>query len=109
MSSSLPWSCAAWCAEPASTRYAVTGQAAGMALPRYAGLPAWRLVGQPSLTGELAVSDPVRPSGLSAEPVQLVVLVALEVALEPEPPSRIVVGTLPSQDVGGHPVEEPSV
>jgi hypothetical protein len=51
----------------------------------------------------------VRSGGLSAETFEFVVLVAREVALESEPPSWVVVGALPGQDVGGHPVQEPSI
>jgi len=35
------------------------------------------------LAGELAVSDPVRAGRFGAEPVDLVLLIGLEVALEP--------------------------
>src|SRR5579875_822544 len=55
--------------------------------------------------GEPAVGHAVRAGGFRAEAVDLVLLVALEVALEPEP----VRAALPGQDVRGHPVEEPAV
>src|SRR5271165_7348945 len=47
----------------------------------------------------------MRAGGLSAEALYLVLLVGLEVALEPEP----VRAALPGQDVRGDPVEEPPV
>src|SRR5258708_2646481 len=56
-------------------------------------------------TGELAVADSVRPSCLGSESLDLVLLVRLEVALEPEP----VGPALPRQDVRGDPVKEPPV
>src|ERR1700742_4228810 len=63
-------------------------------------------VSYPNLTaGELAVGDAVRAGGLSAETLDLVLLVGLEVALEPEP----VRAALPGQDVRRHPVQEPPV
>src|SRR5262252_8537797 len=52
-----------------------------------------------SVTSELAVGDPVRPGGLRAEAVDLVLLVRLEVALEPEPLVRLLVGALPREHV----------
>ena len=55
--------------------------------------------------GQPAVGDAVRPGGLGAEAVDLVLLVGLEVALVPEP----VRAALPGQDVRRHPVEEPPV
>src|SRR3984957_14813827 len=55
--------------------------------------------------GELAVGDTVRAGGLGAKALDLVLLVGLEVALEPEP----VRAALPGQDVRGDPVEEPAV
>src|SRR6201999_2148425 len=63
-------------------------------------------VSYPNLTaGELAVGDAVRAGGLGAEALDLVLLVGLEVALEPEP----VRAALPGQDVRRDPVEEPAV
>src|SRR3954470_10700539 len=59
-----------------------------------------------SVTREFPVRDPVRAGRLGAEPVDLVLLVRLEVALEPEPAARILVGALPRQHVGRHPVQE---
>src|SRR5215475_5515367 len=60
----------------------------------------------PGLTaGELAVGDAVRAGRLRAEALDLVLLVGLEVALEPEP----VRAAFPGQDVRCHPVEEPAV
>src|SRR5436305_13614542 len=91
MRSSLPPSCVASCAEPASKWCAAIGRAARTGLPRCAGLPVWRLPDRPSLPGELAVGDPVRSGGLNAETFEFVVLVAFEVALEPGPPSRVAV------------------
>src|SRR5262249_35543550 len=58
-----------------------------------------------STAGELAVRDAVRAGGLGPEPLDLVLLVALEVALEPEPRRA----ALPGQDVRGDPVQEPPV
>ena len=49
------------------------------------------------------------PSRLGPEALDLVLLVGCEVALEPVPVGRILVGSLPSEDVGGHAVEEPAV
>src|SRR5438552_2853502 len=62
-----------------------------------------------SVAGELAVCDGVRPSRLGAEPLDLVLLVGVEVPLEPEPFGRVLVVALPRQDVRGDPVEEPAV
>src|SRR4051794_9016293 len=59
-----------------------------------------------SVTGELAVGHPVRPGGVRPEAVDLVLLVRLVVALEPEPLVRFLLGALPGQHVGRHPVEE---
>src|SRR5918994_7680377 len=60
---------------------------------------------EPLVAGELAVRRAVRTGGLDAEPLDLVLLVVLEVALEPEPLRLALVG----EDVGGHAVEEPPV
>src|SRR5215207_1272608 len=57
------------------------------------------------VAGELAVRGAVRAGGLDAEPLDLVLLVVLEVALEPEPLRLALVG----EDVRRHPVEEPAV
>src|SRR5579859_2171823 len=59
-----------------------------------------------SVTRQLAVGHRVRPGRLRAEPVDLVLLVRLEVALEPEPFRRVLVVALPGEDVRGDPVEE---
>src|SRR5688500_17443044 len=69
----------------------------------------WRGTTDPLVAAELAVGDPVRPRGVGTEPLDLVLLVALEVALEPEPLGRVLVVALPRQDVGGDAVEEPPV
>src|SRR4051812_20497221 len=58
-----------------------------------------------SVAGELPVGGPVRTRRLGAEPLDLVLLVVGEVALEPEPLALALVG----EDVGGHAVEEPPV
>src|SRR3954449_7858740 len=58
-----------------------------------------------SVAGELAVRRPVRTGGLDAEPLDFVLLVVLEVALEPEPLRVALVG----EDVRRHPVQEPPV
>src|SRR3954447_6055814 len=59
-----------------------------------------------SIAGELAVGHPVRAGRVGAEPVHLVLLVRLEVALEPEPLVGVLVGALPREHVRGDPVEE---
>ena len=51
----------------------------------------------------------MRPGGLGAEPRDLVLLVACEVALEPEPLGRVLLVALVGEDVRRHPVEEPPV
>ncbi len=51
----------------------------------------------------------VRAGGLGTEAGDLVGLVVGEVALVPEPLRLIVVITLPGQDVGDHPVQEPAI
>src|SRR3954471_6501172 len=58
-----------------------------------------------SVARELPVGRPVRSGRLLAEPLDLVLLVVLEVALEPEPLGVALVG----EDVRGHAVEEPPV
>src|SRR5687768_15710173 len=65
----------------------------------------WGGGGPSSIARELAVGRPVRTGRLGAEPLDLVLLVVLEVALEPEPPRVALVG----EDVRRHPVEEPPV
>ena len=62
-----------------------------------------------SVAGELAVRHPVRARGVRTEARDLVLLVRLEVALEPVPVRRILVGALVGQDVGRDAVEEPPV
>ena len=62
-----------------------------------------------SVAGEAAVGDPVRARRLDAEPLDLVLLVGGEVALEPEPLGGVLVVALPGEDVGGDAVEEPPV
>ncbi len=47
--------------------------------------------------------------GLGAEAFDFVVLEAFEVALEPEPPARVIVVAFPGEDVGGHPIQEPPI
>src|SRR6476661_6363441 len=76
----------------------------------YAGLAGARGSGRPtstptSVAAELAIGRPVRAGRLLAEPLHLVLLVVLEVALEPEPLRVALVG----QDVRRHAVEEPPV
>src|SRR6266487_5751431 len=58
-----------------------------------------------SAARQLAVCHPVRPGGFSAKAIDLVLLVGLEVPLEPEPARS----ALPGQNVGCDPVEEPAV
>src|SRR3954462_3913342 len=59
--------------------------------------------GRRSVAGELPVRRAVRTRRLRAEPLDLVLLVVGEVALEPEPLGLALVG----EDVGGDAVEEP--
>src|SRR6516162_2988095 len=61
------------------------------------------------LAGELAVSHRVRTRSLRTKSLDLVLLVAVEVALEPEPSARVLVGALPREDVRRDAVEEPAV
>src|SRR5690349_238286 len=58
------------------------------------------------VTGELAVRHPVRARRVGTEPVDLVLLVRVVVALEPEPLVGVLVGALPRQHVRGDPVQE---
>src|SRR3954466_10638243 len=58
-----------------------------------------------SVAGELAVGGPVRARRVGTQPLDLVLLVVGEVALEPEPLGLALVG----EDVGRDPVEEPPV
>src|SRR4051812_14037179 len=62
-----------------------------------------------SVASQLAVGDGMRPGGVGAQPLDLVLLVGLEVALVPVPLGRVGVVALPGQDVGGDPVQEPPV
>ena len=62
----------------------------------------------PLLARELAVQA-VRACGLLAQTGDLVLLVGLEIALEPVPIGRMLVVALPRQDVRGDAVEEPAV
>src|SRR3712207_7926066 len=51
-----------------------------------------------SAPGELAVGGPVRVRRIRAEPLDLVLLVRLEVALEPVPVRRVLVRALVGED-----------
>src|ERR1700710_1042008 len=62
-----------------------------------------------SVAGQLAVGDRVRAGGFRPEQLDLVLLVAVEVDLEPEPLRRVVRRALPRQDVRRDAVEEPAV
>src|SRR5262249_62278131 len=84
--------------EPPPARGDASGRGTPPAWPRAA--PAIR-----SAAGEPSVGDAVRPGGLGAEAIDLVLLVGLEVPLEPEP----VRAALPGEDVRGDPVQEPPV
>src|SRR3954462_4637059 len=72
--------------------------------PAGAGTPTGRR-GPLSVAGELAVGRPVRTGRLRTEPLDLVLLVVGEVALEPEPLRVAFVG----EDVGSDAIEEPPV
>src|SRR4051794_14904215 len=56
------------------------------------GRPSPVCLGTASVAGQLAVGGPVRPRRLGAEPLDLVLLVVGEVALEPEPLRVTLVG-----------------
>ena len=60
------------------------------------------------VAGELAV-DTVRLGGLFAQALNAVLLVAVEVALEPEPVAGVLVGAFPRQNMRGNAVEEHAV
>src|SRR5690625_429312 len=90
-----------WGSGPAHTSGARPGRPDPRTLSRR---PAGRS-GRTSAARELAVRDRVRTRGLRAQTLDLVLLVGLEVALEPEP-VRV---AFPSQDVSGHAVQEPAV
>src|SRR3712207_6517144 len=62
-----------------------------------------------SVASQLAVGDGVRSGGVGAQPLDLVLLVGLEVAFVPVPLGRVGVVALPREDVGGDPVQEPPV
>src|SRR5437016_609000 len=62
-----------------------------------------------SAAGQLAMCDAVRTRGLRSQPLHLILFVALEVAFEPKPAGRILVGALPGEDVRGDAVQEPAV
>src|SRR5271156_1462961 len=61
------------------------------------------------VASEPSVSHPVRTRRFDTEPLDFVLLVRAEVALEPEPLGLVVLIALPRQDVGAGPVEEPAV
>src|SRR6185312_4418801 len=62
-----------------------------------------------SVAGELAVGHPVRAGRVGTEPLDLVRLIGLEVALEPVPLGGVLVVALVGEDVRRDPVEEPPV
>src|SRR6476469_3889437 len=62
-----------------------------------------------SVARQLAVGDTVRTGGLGTQALDLVGLVGLEVALEPVPVGRVLLGALVGEDVRRDPVEEPPV
>src|ERR671913_578799 len=63
----------------------------------------------PSVTCELAVRRPVGIGRVRAEPLDLVLLVSLEVALEPVPLIGVVLRALVGEDVRRDAVEDPPV
>ena len=67
------------------------------------------LILRESVARELAVRHAVRVRGSLAQAGDLVLLVRLEVALEPVPVVGSLLSTLPREDVGGDAVEEPTV
>src|SRR3954467_7326479 len=75
---------------------------------RESGLPA-STVPRGLVAGQAAVGHAVRLGRLRTQPLDLVLLVGLEVALEPVPLSVIVIRAFVGEDVGSHPVEEPAV
>src|ERR1700761_2852356 len=75
--------------------------------PASARLPA--LVGVTLVASEPSVSHPVWTGRFDTEPFDFVLLVGTEVAFEPEPLGLVVLVSLPRQDVGARPVEEPAV
>src|SRR5690606_33470609 len=62
-----------------------------------------------SVAGQAAVGHAVRARGLLAQAGDLVLQVGLEVALEPVPVRRVLLGALEGEDVGRHAVQEPAV
>src|SRR2546421_11865171 len=62
-----------------------------------------------SVAGQFAVGHRVGAGGLGTEPGDLVLLVRVELALEPEPPRRVLGLALPDEDGRGDPVDEPPV
>src|SRR5690606_32000945 len=64
---------------------------------------------QQLVSRELAIGAAVRLGGIGTEALDLVGLVSLEVALEPVPLRRVLLGALVGQDVRGDAVEEPPV
>ena len=62
-----------------------------------------------SVARQLAMRHAMRIRRRLAEARDLILLVRLEVALEPVPLVRMLLGALPRQDVGGDTVEEPAV
>src|SRR5690606_6476298 len=96
-------------ASSSSTRYLLlfTCPKASMSDQRRATSVVKRLM---SVPGELPVGDPVGLRRLGTETLDLVLLVRLEVALEPEPLRlAVLVEALPREDVGGDVVEEGAV
>src|SRR5690606_27658610 len=65
--------------------------------------------GRWSVARQLPVRHPMRTGCLRTKPFDLVLLVPLEVALEPEPLRRVLLGTFPGQDVSRHSVQYPPV
>ncbi len=61
------------------------------------------------VAGQAAVRNAVRLGRIRPQPLHLVLLVRFEVALEPVPLGRVFLVPFVSQDVRGHPVEEPAV
>ena len=59
--------------------------------------------------GQFAVGYRLRTRSLGTKTLDLVLLVRLKVAFEPVPLIRVLRGAFPCQDVGCHPVKEPSV
>src|SRR5437667_8490160 len=79
-------------------------RAINLATPPPPPCPCRRLV-----ASQLAVGHPVRTGGLGAEPLDLVLLVRLEVALEPVPLPWVLNSSFPGKDVGCDSVQEPAI